>query len=149
MRVSPPNSNELTRNFSLLNVLCDMNTQPCVFIVDDDDAVRDSLFMVIEAIGLACMPFDCAEQFLEQYSLDQTGCLVLDYSLPGLNGLELQAELNRCNIRLPIIFLTAQVNKAIAICALEAGAFAFQSKPVKIELLIDNIKAALQHGNNS
>ena len=84
-----------------------MNTQTCVYIVDDDYAVRDALGLVMETAGLACRTFDSAEHFLETYCPGAPGCLLLDMNLPGLNGDELQAELNRRNMRLPIIFLTA------------------------------------------
>jgi FixJ family two-component response regulator len=84
-----------------------MITQPCVFVVDDDDAVRDSLGLVFETAGIVYQTFASAECFLESYCPGQLGCLVLDVNMPGLDGHELQAELSRRHIQLPIIFLTA------------------------------------------
>ncbi|MDP3839068.1 MAG: response regulator, partial [Methylococcales bacterium] len=84
-----------------------MNTQPCVFIVDDDYAVRDGLGLVLETAGFNYQTCESAEHFLEIYSAETSGCLLLDMNMSGLNGDELQAELARRNIHLPIIFLTA------------------------------------------
>jgi FixJ family two-component response regulator len=122
-----------------------MSAQPCVFIVDDDDAVRDGLAMVIETVGLACQTFDNAECFLETYTPGTPGCLVLDINMPGLRGDELQAELNRRNIRLPIIFLTSYGDIPTSVRTIKAGAVDFLTKPVKIDELIERIQAELQN----
>ncbi|MDO9214794.1 MAG: response regulator [Methylococcales bacterium] len=122
-----------------------MNTQSCVFIVDDDYAVRDSLGLVLETAGFSYQTFESAEQFLEIYSSETPGCLLLDMNMPGLNGDELQAELIRRNIHLPIIFLTAYGNIAMSVRAIKAGADDFLTKPVSNKLLIERIQAALQH----
>ncbi len=120
-----------------------MNTQPCVFIIDDDDAVRDSLGMVVETYGLDYRTFESAEHFLENYSPDQLGCLLLDMNLPGLNGDELQIELIRRNIHLPIIFITAYGTIPMTVRAMKAGAVDFLTKPVSKELLIERIQDLL------
>ncbi|MCC7092518.1 MAG: response regulator, partial [Nitrosomonas sp.] len=78
-----------------------------VFIIDDDDAIRDSLRLMLETLDIDCQLFSSAEEFLESYDMSLSGCIVLDLNLPGMNGIELQAELDRRNIRLPIIFLTS------------------------------------------
>jgi FixJ family two-component response regulator len=122
-----------------------MTSQPCFFVVDDDEEIRDGLGLVVETLDLACQTFECAEQFLEGYCQGIPGCLLLDFNLPGMNGLELQAEMNRRKIQLPIIFLTAHGNVPVADSALEAGAFAFLTKPVQIGPLVENIRAALRH----
>ena len=122
-----------------------MNTQPCVFIVDDDEAVREGLEMVMETVGLACKTFGSAEQFLENFSQTMLGCLVLDMNMPGMKGDELQIELQRRNIRLPIIFLTAFGDIPASVRAMKAGAADFLTKPVQINLLIERIQAELQH----
>lgn len=122
-----------------------MNTQPCVFIVDDDDAVRDGLAMVIETVGLTCQTFDSAESFLETYQPGTRGCLVLDINMPGMNGDELQTELISRNIRLPIIFLTAFGDIPMSVRTIKAGAVDFLTKPVQIKQLIDRIQTELQN----
>jgi len=122
-----------------------MNTQPCIFIVDDDYAVRDSIGLVLETAGFNYQAFESAEHFLEIYSAETPGCLLLDMNMRGLNGDELQAELIRRNINLPIIFLTAYGDIAMSVRAIKAGADDFLTKPVSNKLLIERIQAALQH----
>ena len=125
------------------------STPPCVYIVDDDAAVRDGLEMVIETLGLDCQAFVSAEEFLKCDCYGKPGCLLLDYKLPAMNGLDLQAEINLRRIRLPIIFLTAHGNSTMTAMALEAGAFGFLTKPAQIGDLVKSIRAALQHGSNN
>ncbi len=122
-----------------------MNTQPSVFIVDDDYAVRDSLGVVVETAGLAYQAFESAEHFLQAYCPSKRGCLLLDVNLPGLNGLELQTEFIRLNISLPIIFLTGTGDIPMTVRAMKAGAADFLTKPVPSTLLIERIQATLQH----
>jgi FixJ family two-component response regulator len=122
-----------------------MNTQPCVYIVDDDYAVRDALGLVMETAGLAYQTFESAEDFLQNYCPGQPGCLLLDVNLPGLNGPELQAELTGRNIHLPIIFLTAYGDIPMSVRAIKAGAVDFLTKPVPSILLIERIQTVLQH----
>ncbi|MDO9104003.1 MAG: response regulator [Methylovulum sp.] len=121
-----------------------MNNQPCVFIVDDDYAVRDSIGLAIETAGLNCLPFESAEHFLESYSPGTRGCLLLDVNMPGLSGLELQAELSQRNIRLPIIFLTGYGDIPTTVRAIKAGAVDFLTKPIPNKLLIARIQAMLE-----
>ena len=132
------------RILSHLNVRL-MNTQPCVFIVDDDDAVRDGLGMVIETVGLTYQDYENAERFLEGYVPGTPGCLILGSNMTGTNGDELQAKLNRRNIQLPIIFLTSSVDKPTTGSTFKAGAVDYITKPVQITLMIERIRAALQH----
>jgi FixJ family two-component response regulator len=122
-----------------------MNAQPCVFIVEDDEAVRDALALVMETIGLACQTFENAGHFLDYYDQTKPGCLVLDLNMPGMNGEELQAELIRRNIRLPIIFLTAFGDIPTSVRTVKAGAVDFLTKPVQISQLIERIQAELLH----
>jgi len=124
-----------------------MNTQPCVFIVDDDFAVRDSLQLIMETAGLAYQAFDSAEHFLQSYCPDKPGCLLLDVNMPGMNGDELQAELIRRNIHLPIIFLTAYGDIPMTVRTIRAGAVDFLTKPVPRKLLLERIQDALQHAS--
>jgi FixJ family two-component response regulator len=122
-----------------------MINQPCVFIVDDDDAVRDGLGMVLETVGLAYQAFENAERFLEGYVPGTPGCLVLDIIMPGMHGDELQAELIRRNILLPIIFLTSYGDILTSGRSFKAGAVDYMTKPVQIKRLIKCIQAVLQH----
>jgi len=122
-----------------------MSTQPCVFIVDDDYAVRDSLGLVFKTAGLNYLTFENAEHFLETYSSGTPGCLLLDMNMPGLNGDELQAELIRRDIHLPIIFLTAYGDIPMTVRAMKAGAVDFLTKPVPSKLLIERVQTVLQH----
>ena len=124
-----------------------MNTQPCVFIVDDDFAVRDSLQLIMETAGLDYQAFDSAEHFLQSYCPDKLGCLLLDVNMPGMNGDELQAELIRRNIHLPIIFLTAYGDIPMTVRTIKAGAVDFLTKPVPRKLLLERIQDALQHAS--
>jgi FixJ family two-component response regulator len=119
-------------------------SQPCVFVVDDDDAVREGLGLIIETAGLAYQAFESAEHFLQAYRPDTCGCLLLDVNLPGLNGLELQSELIRHHINLPIIFLTGNGNIPMTVRAIKAGAVDFLTKPVPSKLLLERIQAVLQ-----
>jgi FixJ family two-component response regulator len=121
-----------------------MNSQPCVFIVDDDDAAREGLALVIETLGLTCQAFENAERFMESYVTGTPGCLVLDMNMPGMNGDELQEELNRRHIHLPIIFLTAYGDIATTVRTIQAGAVDFMTKPVQINLLIERIQTVLK-----
>lgn len=122
-----------------------MDSQPRVFIVDGDEAVRNGLTMVLETVGLVCQPFENAEHFLESYNPGAPSCLVLDIDLPDMNGAELQEELNRRNIRLPIIFLTSYGDNHLCGRAIKAGAAHFMTKPVQINSLIELIQSVLQH----
>jgi two-component system, LuxR family, response regulator FixJ len=122
-----------------------MNTQPCVFIVDDDFAVRDSLQLIMETADLDCQAFDSAEHFLETYRPGRPGCLLLDVNMPGINGDELQAELIHRGILLPVIFLTAHGDIPMTVRTIKAGAVDFLTKPVPRTLLLERIQAVLEH----
>jgi len=122
-----------------------LNTRPCVFIVDDDDAVRDSLGLVMETAGLACQTFESAEHFLATYCPGTPGCLLLDINMPDMSGDELQTELIRRGICLPIIFLTAHGDIPMTVRAIKAGAVDFLTKPATSKLLIERVQAALLH----
>lgn len=100
-----------------------------VFVVDDDEAVRDSLTLLLEAEGLATEGFEDAQAFLEAYRPERGGCLVLDVRMPGMNGLELQRELNQAGADLPVIFITGHGDVPMSVKALKAGALDFLEKP--------------------
>jgi len=118
-------------------------TPATVFIVDDDPGMRDSLTILLETAGLRLECFASAEAFLKVCATDREGCLLLDVRMPGMSGPELQAELARRNIRLPIVFLTAYAELPTGIEAMKQGAVDFLTKPVNGELLLQRVAAAL------
>jgi FixJ family two-component response regulator len=118
-------------------------SEPTVFIVDDDDAVRRFLSGLIESVELRAKSFASAGDFLEAYEPGQPGCLVLDVRMPGMSGLELQRELADQAIDLPVIILTGHGNVQLAVHAMKAGAIDFIEKPFDNELLLDRIQRAV------
>ena len=121
-----------------------MNKQFCVFIVDDDDDVREALSLAVETAELSCQAFASAELFLQAYQANLPGCLLLDIKMPGMSGFELQAELIRRHIDLPIIFLTAHGDIPMSVRAIKEGAVDFLTKPVSTSLLLDRINSIKQ-----
>lgn len=120
-----------------------------VFIVDDDPAVRSSMSWLLESVDLPVEVCASAQEFLEIYSPDTPGCLVLDIRLPGMSGLELQAELAQRNIDIPIIIVTGHAEVPIAVRAMKAGAVDFIEKPFSDQVLLDCIRRALQRDTES
>ena len=118
-------------------------SEPTVFIVDDDDAVRRFLSGLIASVELRVEAFASARDFLDAYEPGQTGCLVLDVRMPGMSGLELQRELAEQAIDLPVIILTGHGNVQLAVHAMQAGAIDFVEKPFDNELLLDRIQKAV------
>jgi FixJ family two-component response regulator len=121
-----------------------MNIQPLVLLVDDDQAVRESLTLLIETIGFSIQTYDSAEAFLKHYCPRIPACLVLDVNMPGMSGPELQIELIRRKIQLPIIFLTGYGDIPLTVKAMKAGAADFLIKPINGKLLIECIKLVFQ-----
>lgn len=115
-----------------------------VFVVDDDEAVRDALKSLISSVGLSVETFASAREFLESHGPDAPGCLVLDVRLPGLSGLELQRELSDANIHTPIIFITGHGDIPMSVQAMKAGAIEFLTKPFRDQELLDAIHQALE-----
>jgi FixJ family two-component response regulator len=117
---------------------------PIVFIVDDDEAVRSSLRLLLKSVGLAPDSLGSAREFLEKYAPAQPGCVVLDVRMPGMSGLELQEQLNRQGAIIPVIFITGHGDVPMAVEAMQAGAFDFLQKPFRDQDLIDRIQKALE-----
>lgn len=115
-----------------------------VYVVDDDDAVRDSLSLLCRTAGLAVECHDSAESFLSAYQWQQPGCLILDVRMGGMSGTELHAELSRRAIELPVIYLTAYGDIPMTVRAIKAGAMDFLTKPVDGTVLLDRVQAALE-----
>jgi RNA polymerase sigma factor (sigma-70 family) len=115
---------------------------PVVYVVDDDDALRDSLRWLLESAGYKVSAHSTAERFLLAYRPGMAGCLVLDVRMPGASGLELQQELMRRAATLPIIFVTGHGDVPMAVEAVKNGAFHFLEKPFKDEQLLRLIDEA-------
>lgn len=117
--------------------------EPTVFVVDDDPAMRASLRWLIESVGLAVTTCGDARAFLETYKGDRPGCLLLDVRMPGMSGLDLQAELSSRKITLPIVIITGYAEVPIAVRAMKAGAVDFIEKPFSDEDLLQRIRKAI------
>jgi FixJ family two-component response regulator len=117
--------------------------QPIVFVVDDDEAVRSSLRLLLKSVGLAATALPSAQEFLATYDPQQPGCLVLDVRMPGMSGLELQQQLNLRGAIIPVIFITGHGDVPMAVEAMQHGAFDFLQKPFRDQDLIDRIQRAL------
>lgn len=117
---------------------------PTVFIVDDDAAVRDSLALLLETAGLAVEAYDGAAAFLAAWRAGRSGCLILDLRMPGLSGPELQVELKRRGVVLPVIFLTAHGDIPTTVQAMQRGAMDFLTKPVVGAELLKRVHQALE-----
>jgi FixJ family two-component response regulator len=116
---------------------------PKVYIVDDDEAVRNSLKLLMKSIGLEAVAFASASAYLESFNPDQPGCIVLDVRMPGMSGLEMQHELNRRHAITPVIFITGHGDIPMAVEAMQNGAFDFLAKPFRDQDLIDRVQRAL------
>ena len=120
-----------------------MRRAPLIAVVDDDDALRNSLDDLLQSVGFRVQGFASAEAFLQAQPAPETACLLLDVRLPGMNGLELQRQLGVMHWRIPIIFVTAYADDGVRAHALAAGAIAVLSKPCREADLLNAIEAAL------
>jgi len=118
-------------------------SEKLIFIVDDDEAVRDSLSVMLETRGLAVRSFASARAFLEALQGDWRGCLLLDIKMPGMDGRELQRELASRGCRLPIIFITGHGDVPMAVDAMKAGAADFIEKPFDPEDLLASVRCQM------
>lgn len=118
-------------------------SEPVAFIVDDDEAVRDSLGLLLKAAGIGSRSYDSAEAFLDAFDPREYGCLVLDIRMPGMGGLELQTVLQQRNVALPIVFITAHGDVPMAVEAVRQGAVDFIQKPFDDEALVEKVSGAL------
>jgi FixJ family two-component response regulator len=114
-----------------------------ISIVDDDNALRSSFENLIRSAGYSVQGFSSAEAFLRSDGQHETACLILDLRLPGMSGLDLQAQLARANSRIPIIFISVHGDEILKSRALESGALAFLHKPCREQDLLNAIDAAL------
>src|SRR6202041_2465474 len=116
---------------------------PTVFIVDDDADVRESLHELLESVGLHSRSFGTAQEFLTVGRGDRPSCLILDVRLPGISGLDLQHELKKGRISIPIIFLTAHADVPMSVKAMKSGAVEFLTKPFRQQDLLDAVQRSL------
>jgi len=115
-----------------------------VAIVDDDDSMRIALQGLLQSAELPSQSFASAEEFLQSGQQHQIACLIADIRMPGMSGLELQAQLNAERCRIPIIFITAHGDEKMRMQALRAGAVEFMAKPFDDGALLDSVRAALE-----
>ncbi len=120
------------------------SANPIVFVVDDDEAICQSLRLLIEDIGLAVRTFNGARPFLDHYDPSQPGCLVLDVRMSGMSGIELQARLNESNVEIPTIIITGHGDIPMAVETMKAGAIDFIEKPFRDQVLLDSIQRAIE-----
>jgi two-component system, LuxR family, response regulator FixJ len=121
-----------------------LKAQPTVYIVDDDQATRKSLRWLVETLGVSVQTFHSGASFLDSYDPVQPGCLVLDVMMAGMTGLELQRELNAREIEIPVIVLTGYGDVPTAVNALKNGAVEFLEKPFDGEVLLEQVRKALE-----
>ena len=120
-----------------------MSSEPTVFVVDDDQAMRNSLKWLIESVGMQVKTYSSADDFLSDFYPGRAGCLLLDVRMPGMSGLELQALLAREDARLPVIIITGHGDIGMAVKAMKSGAVDFIEKPFHDEELLSSIRSAL------
>lgn len=119
-------------------------TEPIVFVVDDDLSMRRALTNLFRSVGLEVVAFGSAPELLQQRLPDVVSCLVLDIRLPGLSGLDLQAELTKADIHIPIIFITGHGDIPMTVRAMKSGAVDFLTKPFRDQELLDAVVAAIE-----
>lgn len=120
-----------------------MAHEPTVFVVDDDEAVRQALKLLIESVGMRVEAFPNAEEFLASHDFHRPGCLVLDIRMPGMSGLTLQDQLIARRVDIPVIMITGHGDVAMAVGAVKKGAIDFIQKPFDDEVLLQRVQQAL------
>ena len=120
------------------------NVDGLVFVIDDDESIREALKSLIRSVGLRVETFASAAEFLESTRPDMPACLILDVRMPGLSGLDLQRDLAETNIHIPIIFITGHGDIPMSVRAMKAGAVEFLTKPFRDQDLLDAIQQALE-----
>jgi FixJ family two-component response regulator len=115
-----------------------------VFVIDDDESIRESLKSLMRSVGLGVKTFASAREFLQSERPDVPACLILDVRMPGLSGLDLQRDLADASIHIPIIFITGHGDIPMSVRAMKAGAVEFLTKPFRDQDLLDAIQQALE-----
>jgi len=122
--------------------------EPTVFVVDDDESMREALRSLFRSVKLRVETFGSTADFLRSKLADVASCLVLDVRLPGISGLDFQAELAKANINIPIIFMTGHGDIPMSVKAMKAGAIDFLTKPFRDQDMLDAVAAALERDRN-
>jgi FixJ family two-component response regulator len=122
-----------------------MMNDAIVFVIDDDESLREALNSLIRSVGLSVETFASAHEFLQSPRPDLPACLILDVRMPGLSGLDLQRDLTKADIHIPIIFITGHGDIPMSVRAMKAGAIEFLTKPFRDQDLLDAIQQALEH----
>jgi two-component system, LuxR family, response regulator FixJ len=123
-----------------------MAIEGTIYVVDDDDAVRDSLALLLEAAGLRVEAFAGAAEALRRCRVERPACVVTDVRMPGMDGLELQRQLSRLHAQLPVIVITGHGDVPLAVQAMKAGALDFIEKPFSDQVILASIEAAVTRG---
>jgi FixJ family two-component response regulator len=118
-------------------------TEPCIYIVDDDQSVRDALSSLFRSVGYKVQLYGATAEFMQAKRSDGNSCLVLDIRLPGASGLDLQTHLNREQIPIPVIFMTGHGDIPMSVRAMKAGAIDFLAKPFRDQDMLDAVANAL------
>ena len=126
----------------------ELKNQPVVFVIDDDTSMREALTSLFRSIGLLVEVFASAPEFLASKRPDVASCLVLDVRLPGLSGLDFQAELAKANIHIPIVFMTGHGDIPMTVRAMKAGAVEFLPKPFRDQDMLDAVQVGLERDRN-
>ena len=122
--------------------------QPIVLVIDDDAPLREALSSLFRSVGLQVKTFGSAQEFLQSGAPDGPSCLVLDVRLPGLSGLDFQAELAKADIRIPIVFMTGHGDIPMTVRAMKAGAVEFLPKPFRDQDMLDAVQIGLEQDRN-
>jgi len=120
-----------------------------VFVIDDDESIREALHSLIRSVGLRVATYPSAHEFLQSDRPDVPACLILDVRMPGLSGLDLQRDLTEANIHIPIIFITGHGDIPMSVRAMKAGAVEFLTKPFRDQDLLDAIQQALDRDRHA
>lgn len=126
-----------------------MSDTATIFVVDDDEPVRDAIGMLLETVGLPFRSFGSGQEFLDAFEPDMVGCLVLDIRMPGISGLDVQERLLELDAGLPTIFITGHGDVPMAVEAMRRGAVDFIRKPFRDQELLNRVNEALQLGEES
>jgi FixJ family two-component response regulator len=118
--------------------------EPCIYVVDDDQSVRDALSSLFRSVGYHVQLYGATQEFMQAKRGEGNSCLVLDIRLPGASGLDLQAHLNRAQIPIPVIFMTGHGDIPMSVRAMKAGAIDFLAKPFRDQDMLDAVANALE-----